>query len=126
MAGKSQTHENAVLNVMRGTTLTAFSPYIGLLTAAPTDTTTGTEASGGNYARQACTFGAPSGNPASMNNSSAVTWSGVTWSGTVVAWAIYDAVSGGAIRYWLSITSKTVASGDTVQFAGGTLIVTED
>jgi hypothetical protein len=126
MAGKSQTHENAVLNVMRGTTLTTFSPYIGLLTAAPTDTTGGTEASGGNYARQSVTFGAPSGNPASMSNSGLVTWATVTWTGTIVAWAIYDALTVGAIRYWLSITSKVVNSGDTVQFAIGALVVTED
>lgn len=126
MAGKTNTHENSVLNVMRGTTLTAFTPYVGLFTVAPSDTTAGTEVTGGNYARQTVTFNAPTSNPAYISNSGTVTWSAVTWSGTVVAWGIFDAVSGGNLRYWTTTTSKTVSSGDTVQFGNNALIVTED
>lgn len=129
MAGKKQSHENSVLNVLRNTTLSGIAqPYIALYTTAPTDTTQGTEATGGNYARQAVTFGAPSGNPASITNSGAVTWSGVTWSGTVTAWAICASGTAGTNDqlYWLGITSKVVNSGDTVQFAISAITVTED
>jgi hypothetical protein len=35
MPGKSQSHTDSVLNVLRGTTLEGISPYVGLLSAAP-------------------------------------------------------------------------------------------
>jgi hypothetical protein len=128
MAGKAVTHEAAVLNVMRAVSLTAFTPYIGFFTTNPTnDNNAGTEMTGGNYARQSCTFGAPTGyGPSSMTNTGAVTWSGVTWSGTIVGWGIWDLSSAGNLRYWVSMTSKVVNSGDTVQFAISALTVTED
>ncbi len=34
MPGKSQTHTDTVLNVLRGTTLNGVSPYVGLFSAA--------------------------------------------------------------------------------------------
>jgi hypothetical protein len=129
MAGKKQLHEVAVLNTMRATTLTSWTPYVALYTVAPTDTTQGTEVTGGNYARQAVTFGTPpAGNPASMSNTVAVSWTNVTWSGTVVAWAICasSTLNADDAKYWLGGISKVVAATDTVQFAIGALTVTED
>ncbi len=60
MPGKSQSHTDAVLNVLRGTDLTGVAPYVGLFSVAPADdNSAGTELSGNGYARQAITFGAP-------------------------------------------------------------------
>ena len=60
MPGKSQSHTDAVLNVLRGTALSGVSPYVGLFSAAPAnDAALGTELAGNGYQRQAATFGAP-------------------------------------------------------------------
>jgi len=61
MAGKTQTHTDAVLNVLRNITLPGVaSAYVSLFSAAPAnDNSEGTELAGNNYARQAVTFGAP-------------------------------------------------------------------
>ena len=60
MPGKSQSHTDAVLNVLRGTDLTGVAPYVGLFSVAPADdNSAGTELAGNGYARQAITFGAP-------------------------------------------------------------------
>ena len=60
MPGKSQSHTDAVLNVLRGTDLTGVAPHVGLFSVAPADdNSAGTELAGNGYARQAITFGAP-------------------------------------------------------------------
>ena len=54
MPGKSQSHTDAVLNVLRGTDLTGVAPYVGLFSVAPADdNSAGTELAGNGYARQA-------------------------------------------------------------------------
>lgn len=128
MAGsKTNSHEDAVLNTARGTTLTAWTAYVGLFTAAPGEAGGGTEVTGNAYARQAVTFGAPSGG--SMSNSSDITFPVATpagW-GTITDFAIFDNVSGGTMRYYGTLTtSKTVAAGDQFKFATGALTVSED
>jgi hypothetical protein len=125
MAGKTTIHEAAVLNVMKATTLTAFTGYIALYTTAPTDTTNGTEVTGGSYARAAITFGTISGaGPGSMSNSNDIV---ITMPAcTVVAAAICDASSGGALRYWVGGLSVTFGAGDQAHFAVGGITVTED
>ena len=54
--------ENALINAtLRNTTYTSVATvYVSLWTSDPTDAGSGTEVSGGSYARQAVTFGAPS------------------------------------------------------------------
>ena len=37
MPGKSQSHTDAVLNVLRGTDLIGVAPYVGLFSVAPAD-----------------------------------------------------------------------------------------
>lgn len=59
---KSNYMEDGVLNTMRGSALAAWTPYLALSTANPTEDGSGiAEPSGGAYARQAVTMGAPSG-----------------------------------------------------------------
>jgi hypothetical protein len=62
MAEMSNYLENALINgTLRGTTYTApTTTYLALYTSDPTDADTGTEITGGSYARQAITMGAPS------------------------------------------------------------------
>ena len=125
--------ENKIIDwLFRGVAYTpATTLYFGLLTAAPTDSTAGTEvsASGTNYARQplacsaanwAATNGAtlttnPStGTGGTTSNNSAVTFGvpSANW-GTIAAWGIYDAVSGGHLLFYtLQTPNKTVNNGD--------------
>lgn len=81
--------------------------FLALLTAAFTSDagTGGTEVSGGSYARSsvaAAAWNAAGGSgPASADNASPITFATPTadW-GAVLAWAYYDAVSGGNMLYW--------------------------
>lgn len=125
MAGSfTDTFENQVLNVLRATNITApATVYVGLFTTATGETGGGTEVTGGSYARQAVTFGAPSGG--AIANSADVTFPVATASwGTVTHIGIFDAVTAGNMLVWADLTaSKTVASGDQVKFPAGNLTV---
>lgn len=99
------------------------SVHAALFTAAPGEGGGGTEVSGGSYARQAVTFGAPSANTTS--NSADVTYPTATadW-GTVTHVAIFDAASGGNMLFYGTLSqSKVVNTGDTFRFLSGNLSV---
>ena len=99
--------------------------YIGLFTAAPSDTGGGTEVSGTGYVREAVTF-TVTGDTAS--NSAAVEWpvAGGSW-GTITDLAIFDAVtSGNMIGYAVLTDAKTIATGDVFRIPVGDLDVTLD
>ena len=126
MAGFSNYLEAMIENVLLRTQA-AYKPaaiYIALFTAVPSDAGGGTEATGGNYARQQVTqadaqWNAPTGTPRSTSNVNDIAWNAVTWSGTVVAWAIMDAVSAGNMLGWFDCTDKVVNVADSVKFTGG-------
>ena len=126
MAAMSNYLENALINAtLRNTSYTSPSTvYAALFTSDPTDAGTGTEVSGGSYARQAITFGAPSNGVAS--NSGAVEFPQATgnW-GTVTHFAIYDALTSGNMLYHGALTSsKTIETGDVFKFAISNVSVT--
>lgn len=125
MSSFSDYLENAVLNhVFRNVALTSPSTvYLALYTAAPTDAGGGTQVSGSGYARQAITFGAPSGGTISNTAAVSFTASGGNF-GNVVAVGIFDALSGGNLLAWDAITSATVNDGDTINFPIGDIDVT--
>jgi len=128
MAGsKTNYMEDKVLNLLRGVTFTAPSTiYVALFTAAPNESSSGTEVTGGSYARTAVTFNAPSGGQ--VTNSATITFPtpSAGW-GTVVAWGLMDASTGGNMLYYSDQTpNKLISSGDTVQFAAGAIVVSED
>jgi hypothetical protein len=132
MPGKSQTHTDAVLNVLRGSALAGVTPYVGLFSVAPADdNSAGTELAGNGYARQAITFGAPAtdaGNVRKVANTNNIQFGPALadWS-QAVAFGVYDAVANGNLLYWDALTTpKTVLNGDYGQFAAGTLVVKED
>lgn len=116
--------------------LHATNMYVALFTVAPTDSTTGTEVTGGSYARVAVVrtgagFNAATGTLALTDNTGVITFPTATASwGTVVAFGICSSLAGALstdLIYWGDLTaSKTVGSGDTASFAAGTLDITQD
>ena len=97
--------------------------YIGLYTAAPSDTGGGTEVSGGGYARKAVNF-TISGDTAS--NSAAVEFDAATASwGTITYAGIFDASTGGnLIAYAALTTAKAIDTDDVLRIPAGDLDVT--
>jgi hypothetical protein len=129
MAGKTTTHEAAVLNVLRATTLTApANVYVALFSANPTDAGGGTEISGNGYARQLCGFGAPAGTPRQIANAADILFPVQTPAAyaTVTGIAIMDALTAGNMLYWADIVDKTFNIGDQAKFAAAALVVQED
>jgi hypothetical protein len=126
MAEFSNYLENALINaVLRNTSYTSpTTVYVSLYTSDPTDADTGTEVSGGSYARTAVTFGAPSNGVST--NSADVTFPTCTASwGTVSHIGIHDASTGGNLLFHTPLdTSKTIDSGDIFKITSGNLSVT--
>jgi hypothetical protein len=126
MAEMSNYLENALINAtLRNTSYTSPSVvYLGLYTSDPTDADTGTEVSGGSYARQAITFGAPSNGV--TTNTAAIEFPQATANWGTVGWiGIEDAITGGNLLYHTALdASKTIQSGDIFKIAIGSLSVT--
>lgn len=126
MAEMSNYLENAIVNAtLRATTYTSpATVYVGLYTTDPGEGNTGTEVSGGSYARTSVTFGAPS-NGVTLNSASVTfpTATG-TW-GTVTHIGILDASTSGNLLYFTPLNaSKSIASGDVFTISTGNLSVT--
>ena len=120
--------ENVIINhFLRNTpTSSPSAVYLALYTSDPTDADTGTEVSGGSYARQAITFSAPSNG--STSNSSTITFPTATgnW-GTITHMGIRDDSSGGNLLFYGPLTtSKTITTGDQFIVNSGNLTVTID
>jgi len=125
MAEMSNYLEGALINaVLRNTSYTSpTTTYLALYTSDPTDADTGTEISGGSYARQAITFGAPSNG--TSTNSAAVEFPQATadW-GVISHVAIRDAVTSGNLLFHTALdASKTINNGDVFKITTGNLSV---
>jgi hypothetical protein len=111
--------------------------HVSLYTACPTDSTAGTEAVGGSYARVAVTAGltqwagtqaagstiASSGTGGTSSNNAVITFPTPTagW-GTVTCFGITDAATAGNIWIFAALTTaKTINTGDSVSFAAAAL-----
>lgn len=105
----STAQANAMLELIRSDT-----PKLALFTTNPGPTGSGTEATGGSYARQSITFAAASG--AAMTNTNAISFT--MPAGTYGYWAIYDATSSGNINAYGELPSPI-----TVPTGGGTVTV---
>jgi hypothetical protein len=126
MAEMSNYLENALINAsLRATTFTAPSVvYVGLYTTDPTDAGTGTEVSGGSYARQSATFGAPSNGVSTTTADITFPQCTSSW-GTVSHIGILDALTTGNLLYHTPLTtSKAIDTGDLFKIASGSLTVT--
>lgn len=126
MAEISNYLENALINAtLRNTSYTSPSTiYVALFTSDPTDAGSGTEVSGGSYARTAVTFAAPS-NGVSLSNADCTfpqctsTWGTVGWIG------LMDALTSGNLLYHTPLDSaKTIETGDIFKISSGNLSVT--
>lgn len=128
MSALSDSAEKLVLDWLM-TTGTATRPtawFVGLFTAAPSDSGGGTEVSTGGYSRKSVTFNAASSPGGTTSNSGVVTWtaSGANY-GTVTHVGIFDASTAGNLLWHGALSSsKTVNDGDTIQFAAGNLTLT--
>ena len=126
MAEFSNYLENAIINaVLRNTSYTSpTTVYVGLFTNDPTDADTGTEVSGGSYARVSVTFDAPTNGV--TTNSADVTFPTATagW-GEVTHVGLYDASTSGNLLFHTGLdTAKTIDSGDIFKIETGNLSVT--
>ena len=122
--------ETALINhLFRSSAYTAPTTwYVGLLTAGCSDSSAGTEASGGSYARVAVAAGtgnwaATSGTNGTTSNVNAINFAtpSAGW-GAVTHFGLYDASSAGNLLVCQALTvSKTINSGDTVSFPASSL-----
>lgn len=120
--------ETTIINhILRGTSFSSpSSRYIALYTSDPTDADTGTEVSGGSYARQACTFVAPINGVTSNSAIVAFPVATANW-GTITHFGIRSAVTGGNLWYSGALTTpKEVLTDTQLQFLVGQLTVTMD
>lgn len=129
MSSFSNYTENLVLNWLL-TTNSATRPtawYVGLFTAAPSDTGGGTEVSGSGYARKATGTMTVSGTATTAQNAAAIEFaaaSGGNW-GTITHAAIFDASTAGNMLAWAPLTtSRTINDGDVFRIPAGSLTVT--
>lgn len=121
-------------------TNTAYTPpasvYVGLFTAAPSDTGGGTEVSGGSYARQAATFTVSGTNLTEAANNAGVEFPTATgnW-GTITYMGVFDAATSGNLLAYAQLTdpndfltplSKTINTGDVFRINSGNLKIRLD
>lgn len=139
MPSMTDSFENELLDfLLRGQPYTPPATwYIGLLTAAPSDSTAGTEVAGGSYARVAVasslanwagtqgagTTVASSGASGTTSNNGIITFPAPTanW-GLVTHFGFYSASTGTNLKLYAALTaSKTINSGDPApKFNAGT------
>jgi hypothetical protein len=129
MSSFSDYTENLVLNYLftasSVTRPTAW--YVGLFTAAPSDTGGGTEVSGSGYVRKVTGTITVSGTATTATNSAAIEFaaaSGGNW-GTITYAAIFDAETGGNMLAWAELTTaRTINDGDVFRIPASSLTVT--
>jgi len=127
MSEMSNHLEVALLNLtLNGVAFTAVNnPYISLHTADPTDAGTGTEVSGGSYARTASSFATASGTSGTVATDADITFPTCTATWGTIGWiGIWDAASGGNMLFHTPLDSaKTIDSGDIFKITTGNLTV---
>lgn len=139
-AALTDTYENSMIDwLMRAQTLTppTTGAYIALFTTCPTDSTAGTEVSGGSYARvnyaaslanwagtqSAGSTTASSGTGGTTSNNNVITFTTATadW-GTVNCFGYMTASSGGTLIFYAALTaSRNITNGSTASFAAAAL-----
>jgi hypothetical protein len=128
MADMSDVLEVQLLNAtLNGTAYTAVNnPYISLWTSNPTDAESGTEVTGGSYARTASSFATSSGTSGSVATDADATFPTATASWGTVGWiGLHSASSGtGNMLYHTALDAvKTIDSGDIFKITTGNLTV---
>ena len=99
--------------------------YVGLFTSSPSEDGSGTEVSGGSYARQSGAF-TTSNNTATTSAAIEFPTATASW-GTITHICIYDASSAGNLLAYAALTaSKAIASGDVFRIPAGDIDITLD
>jgi len=115
--------ENALLNhVLRHVAMTSpTTVYLAAYSTNPTANDSGTEVTGGSYARQAVSFSAPASGVAT--NSADINFASMP-AVTVTYLGIRDAITGGNLLFFGALTAaRVLASGDTFTVRAGDLNV---
>ena len=101
--------------------------FVGLFTAAPSDTGGGTEVTGSGYTRIATGTISGSGTATTFTNAAAIEFgaaSGGNW-GTIGWAAIFDASTGGNMLAWAPLTTaKAINDGDIFRIPASSLSIT--
>jgi hypothetical protein len=115
------TIENALLDALVGTTpWTVTTPImLRLYTATGTDAAEGTEVTGGTYTRQQITFGGASGGAISNNSVLNSTLMPACTVNGIELWSSDGTPK--RLAYGNLSSPKTVAAGDTLQFASSSI-----
>jgi len=117
----TNTAENKMLDALVGTaSYSADTPIkLALVTANGNDATAGTEVSGGSYARQTITFNAASSG--SISSASTISFTNMPTC-TVVGIELWDSAGTPArLAYGALTSNKALTSGDTLEFAAGSI-----
>jgi len=128
MAELSNYLENKLLNhILKNVSYTSpTTVYVGLFLTDPTDAGSGTEVSGGSYARKTLSVTTASGGV--VTSSADVTFDQATgnW-GTVAYIGLFDAItSGNLLMHTALTTSKVIETGDIFKIPSGNLTATLD
>lgn len=121
----TDTAENLVMDWINavGTPTRPSGLKLALTTTVGTDSTAGTEVSGGSYARQTLAVSASSGGATA--NTATVSFAGMP-SCTVQGVEIWDSAGGNRL-WWASLAAnKVVNSGDIFEITAGSLTLTID
>lgn len=122
MAALSNVHAASILN----TSLRSGTYYLALFLTDPTASGTGTEASGGGYARKVISFDAPSlvAGKQQVKNTDAVDYGVITADiGAVSYWGIFDSQTGGNLLWFGSFArGKNVLNGDAITVNAGAIV----
>jgi hypothetical protein len=101
--------------------------FVGLFTAAPSDTGGGTEVTGSGYARVSAGTISGSSTATTFTNAAAIEFgaaSGGNW-GTIGWAAIFDASTGGNMLAWAPLTTaKAINDGDIFRIPANSLSIT--
>ena len=99
--------------------ITGDTPHLALYTSNPTAADTGTEVSGGSYARQAVTFGSVTSG--TVSNITQIVFAGMPGT-TVTHWGIKDAATAGNLKAFGAFTTPLVMqAGDDITIPVGDL-----
>ena len=124
-------------HVFTGTAYTAPTTlYVGLFTTTASDSSPGTEVTGGSYAREIASFAVSGTNPTEATTTSAIEFTPATapW-GAITYAGVFDASTGGNMLAYAQLTDpsdfvtplpKTIETGDIFRISAGNLKVRLD
>ena len=100
------------------------TPYLALYKTSPNAAdTSGTEVTGGSYARKAITFGTPNLTAGEMKSTNTINFAGLPTT-TIKFYGIRTAATGGELKAFGPVSDIAALSGDEVTVAVGNITVT--